>query len=161
MGVGESGIPKVHDGDAVASQRAGVIVHGSDGTNIQVIKTNASGEVYIANPGGGGGGGGAITFDISDGDYLHTSVTLPSQTSTQLLPAATLTRVYTYIQNASAYRVWVQLDSAAAANNQGLYLETGDALLLDQSDINIQQGVINAYQDSLDTAIVYITYLEV
>lgn len=49
MGTAESGIPKVKDEDIVSSEKQGALIHGSDGTNYQVIKTDSSGRLDIVS----------------------------------------------------------------------------------------------------------------
>lgn len=39
-------------GEALPAARAGLIVLGSDGTNTRELKTDAQGQLYVANPGG-------------------------------------------------------------------------------------------------------------
>lgn len=158
MGTGESGYPKVHDSDLAANQRAGVLIHGSDGTNIQVIKVNSSGELVTS--GSGGGGGGAVTFDITDKPLTHATVNVPDSTSTTLLAAATLVRRALIIQNISEYNLWINIDGAAANINQGILLEPSDVFLYDASDVYIHQGIITGYQDSGAAVDILVSYVE-
>lgn len=66
MGTSESGSPKAADNDLVEAGKQGTVILGTDGTNYQVIKTNADGELVTS----GSGGTSQVTGTLAHQDPL-------------------------------------------------------------------------------------------